>query len=244
MASSSRRLVLVDADEQDHDGEALPMYQRDQYMPHPSLSGKLRHEARSDAISMSDVHSDADHGTVASSSAAPTMLGHVTGSTTMSTADGQGEMAFPASDAALARPRPPLTVHIPAPQQNMMPVQQEQIGLGMPAQAYSQAQPPYLSVGKDPSTFACPFCGAIQQTKTQALSGDYTMMMSVVFGIFLCMWCVPYFMDSCKDVEHICGSCDRALSTWQRNGGKVVPARIRPVSAQYEYSRPMRIKQA
>ncbi|XP_062264918.1 LITAF domain-containing protein-like [Platichthys flesus] len=64
-----------------------------------------------------------------------------------------------------------------------------------------------------PGQMLCPYCYQTVVTTTEHKAGHLTWAVCcglTIFGCILCS-CIPFCIDSCKDVEHRCPSCHRVI---------------------------------
>ncbi|KAH7078067.1 LITAF-like zinc ribbon domain-containing protein [Paraphoma chrysanthemicola] len=103
-------------------------------------------------------------------------------------------------------------------QQPGMPPQQP----GMPPQQQSgtvyQNATPIASLGRGPAPADCPACGQRAMTNVAFETGNTTHAWAAGLCCFCCLGCIPYVMNSLKDVQHKCGRCGVLLATWHRSG--------------------------
>ncbi|XP_060063399.1 cell death-inducing p53-target protein 1 homolog isoform X2 [Ylistrum balloti] len=64
----------------------------------------------------------------------------------------------------------------------------------------------------------CPHCQAEVVTATQFETGTFTWIICLVLCIVGCIPCcvIPFCVDGCKDVIHICPSCQQTVSRYRR----------------------------
>ena len=128
-------------------------------------------------------------------------------------------------------------------QQQQMYAQQQQQYAGAPAphDAYSQAaakhaqpqpgmppqQPsgavyqnatPIASLNRGPAPADCPACGQRAMTNVAFETGNTTHAWALATCCLCLLGCIPYLMNSLKDVTHKCGRCGVLLATWHRSG--------------------------
>ncbi|KAH7065650.1 LITAF-like zinc ribbon domain-containing protein, partial [Auriculariales sp. MPI-PUGE-AT-0066] len=70
----------------------------------------------------------------------------------------------------------------------------------------------------------CPNCGQNQITRVTYQAGGYAHIWAIVFGVFLLSCCIPFLVNSFKDVLHTCSSCGVPLAVYHRSGKTVVLA--------------------
>ncbi len=82
-----------------------------------------------------------------------------------------------------------------------------------------------LRYGPNPQEMACPNCSEHVVTETRLKTSVLTW---IVFGVlfalgfitvvtwFLC-W-IPFCVDACQDVDHVCPNCKRLLGSYKRMG--------------------------
>ncbi|KAL6702777.1 hypothetical protein ACN47E_000961 [Coniothyrium glycines] len=93
---------------------------------------------------------------------------------------------------------------------------------GMPPQQPSgtvyQSATPIANLGRGPAPADCPACGQRAMTNVVYETGNTTHAWAGVLCCCLCLGCIPYIMNSLKDVQHKCGRCGVLLATWHRSG--------------------------
>ena len=75
---------------------------------------------------------------------------------------------------------------------------------------------------KERSPVRCPEilrCMSVH-ARIQAVLDCANRMMSILLGVTTCLWCLPYVLSSCKDVEHSCSTCERPIAVWNRQKGR------------------------
>ncbi|KAF2027399.1 hypothetical protein EK21DRAFT_102585 [Setomelanomma holmii] len=108
----------------------------------------------------------------------------------------------------------------PGPQHGMPPGMPGQPG--MPPQQQSgnvyQNATPIASLGRGPAPADCPACGQRAMTSVAFETGNTTHAWAAGLCCLFCLGCIPYVMNSLKDVQHKCGRCGVLLATWHRSG--------------------------
>jgi lipopolysaccharide-induced tumor necrosis factor-alpha factor len=93
---------------------------------------------------------------------------------------------------------------------------------GMPPQQQTgtvyQNATPIANLGRGPAPADCPACGQRAMTNVAFETGNTTHLWGIVCCCFACLGCIPYVMNSLKDVQHKCGRCGVLLATWHRSG--------------------------
>ncbi|KAF1837028.1 hypothetical protein BDW02DRAFT_595871 [Decorospora gaudefroyi] len=93
---------------------------------------------------------------------------------------------------------------------------------GMPPQQQSgtvyQSATPIANLGRGPAPADCPACGQRAMTNVMFETGNMTHAWALGLCCCLCLGCIPYLMNSLKDVQHKCGRCGVLLATWHRSG--------------------------
>ncbi|KAF2841118.1 hypothetical protein M501DRAFT_1000277 [Patellaria atrata CBS 101060] len=82
-----------------------------------------------------------------------------------------------------------------------------------------QTTTPIAALQRGPAPVDCPACGQRAMTNISYESGGSTHLWAAGFCFCLCLGCVPYLVNSFKDVEHKCSKCGTLLATWHRSGG-------------------------
>ncbi|KAF2473077.1 uncharacterized protein BDR25DRAFT_302093 [Lindgomyces ingoldianus] len=108
------------------------------------------------------------------------------------------------------------------PQQPAQFPQQQQHAPGMPPQQQSgtvyQNATPIASLNRSPAPADCPACGQRAMTNVSYEIGNTTHAWALGLCCLVCLGCIPYVMNSLKDVQHKCGRCGVLLATWHRSG--------------------------
>ncbi|CAI6340649.1 unnamed protein product [Periconia digitata] len=93
---------------------------------------------------------------------------------------------------------------------------------GMPPQQQSGVQyqnaTPIANLNRGPAPADCPACGQRSMTNIAYETGNTTHAWAFGLCCLVCLGCVPYVMNSTKDVQHKCGKCGVLLATWHRSG--------------------------
>ncbi|XP_068585027.1 LITAF domain-containing protein-like [Cebidichthys violaceus] len=76
-----------------------------------------------------------------------------------------------------------------------------------------QAQPTDV-----PGQMMCPHCQTVIVTQIGYRNGKYTWMVFGLLAAFMCWFCccIPFCVDSCKDVAHSCPHCLNVLHIHKR----------------------------
>ncbi|KAF2654493.1 hypothetical protein K491DRAFT_693799 [Lophiostoma macrostomum CBS 122681] len=100
--------------------------------------------------------------------------------------------------------------------------QQQQQQPGMPPQQPSgmvyQNVTPIASLNRSPAPVDCPACGQRAMTNCSFETGNTNHAWAAGICFCFCLGCIPYLMNSLKDVQHKCGRCGVLLATWHRSG--------------------------
>lgn len=73
----------------------------------------------------------------------------------------------------------------------------------------------------------CPSCGLRSMTVTTPESGGFTHGVAALVCFVTCLGCIPYCINSLKDVHHKCGNCGIPLAHFHRSGRTEVLAYTR-----------------
>ncbi|KAF2687167.1 hypothetical protein K458DRAFT_415436 [Lentithecium fluviatile CBS 122367] len=99
---------------------------------------------------------------------------------------------------------------------------QPKVNPGMPPQQQSgtvyQNATPIASLSRGPAPADCPACGQRAMTNISYETGNTTHAWALGLCCLICLGCIPYLMNSLKDVQHKCGRCGVLLATWHRSG--------------------------
>ncbi|KAF1933031.1 uncharacterized protein M421DRAFT_89323 [Didymella exigua CBS 183.55] len=98
----------------------------------------------------------------------------------------------------------------PTPQPGMPPQQQ--------SGAVYQNATPIASLSRGPAPADCPACGQRSMTNCSFETGNTTHAWALGLCCLCLVGCIPYLMNSLKDVSHKCGRCGVLLATWHRSG--------------------------
>ncbi|KAF2813874.1 uncharacterized protein BDZ99DRAFT_553885 [Mytilinidion resinicola] len=97
-------------------------------------------------------------------------------------------------------------------QQSGLSVGQQQTG------TVYQSATPIANLGRGPAPADCPACGQRAMTSVSYEVGNTTHAWALGLCCIVCLGCIPYVMNSLKDVQHKCGRCGVLLATWHRSG--------------------------
>ncbi|KAK7161168.1 hypothetical protein R3I94_003988 [Phoxinus phoxinus] len=129
-------------------------------------------------------------------------------------------------------PQPTQTgVNYPGPQAyppptdpHAAPYQPPPYGFGAPATTVQPIMVPVftqaavVSLTDVPGRVICPHCMTEVLTEIEYLSGLLTWLICGVLVLFVCWFCccIPFCMDSCKDVKHTCPNCKNVIRVYKR----------------------------
>ncbi|KAH8743715.1 LITAF-like zinc ribbon domain-containing protein [Hyaloscypha sp. PMI_1271] len=102
------------------------------------------------------------------------------------------------------------------PHYQQMPMHQQQ-GLVQLQSRYLQSTP-IPALGRSAAPVDCPACGRREMTNVSFKISNSTHVWSLGFCCVFCLGCIPYLMNSLKDVQHKCGGCGVLIATWHRSG--------------------------
>ncbi|KAL3476050.1 LITAF-like zinc ribbon domain-containing protein [Aspergillus californicus] len=108
---------------------------------------------------------------------------------------------------------------LPNPPPQMYPPQQYAPASQPPAQQsqYSTSVPLH-ALQRTSQVIDCPVCHQREMTRTLAVNGKTTHGWAAVLCCCACVGCIPYFVASLKDVNHMCGKCDVVLAKYHNSG--------------------------
>jgi len=106
------------------------------------------------------------------------------------------------------------------PQMMQQPVMTQP--MGPPGGHVYQSAVPIQTLGESSAPIDCPSCHQRGMTNTTRVAGDCTHLWAIGACLVLCMPCIPYLIDSFKDVEHKCGKCGVSVATCKKSGGTTV----------------------
>jgi len=119
-------------------------------------------------------------------------------------------------------PQQPQGAFMPPQPQQQQQLYQQQSHPGMPPAQQSgtvyQNATPVASLGRGPAPADCPACGQRAMTNVAYEIGNTTHAWGLGLCFLFCLGCIPYVMNSLKDVQHKCGRCGVLLATWHRSG--------------------------
>ncbi|KAF2760978.1 hypothetical protein EJ05DRAFT_248408 [Pseudovirgaria hyperparasitica] len=108
----------------------------------------------------------------------------------------------------------------PAPQAHT-PGAQSQMMQGTEQRQFQNVTP-IASLGRGPAPVDCPACGQRAMSSINYEVGNSTHAWALALCCLVCLGCIPYLMNSLKDVQHKCGRCGVLLATWHRSGSTEV----------------------
>ncbi|KAK6300836.1 hypothetical protein J4Q44_G00289340 [Coregonus suidteri] len=119
--------------------------------------------------------------------------------------------AYPAQPGFQGGPQP--SMYPPPPQYSM--------GMAQPTNAPGVTQVVVMQqqLPRDvPSQMTCPQCQVQVLTETTYVAGYLAWLICGALFLFLCMICscIPFCVDSCKDVEHRCPNCKTVIHVYRR----------------------------
>ncbi|KAF1948050.1 hypothetical protein EJ02DRAFT_391626 [Clathrospora elynae] len=104
----------------------------------------------------------------------------------------------------------------------IVPDHAKQAQPGMPPQQQSgtvyQTATPIANLNRGPAPADCPACGQRAMTNVAFETGNTTHAWALGLCCLCLLGCIPYMMNSLKDVQHKCGRCGVLLATWHRSG--------------------------
>ncbi|KAM0215144.1 hypothetical protein ACHAQD_008470 [Fusarium lateritium] len=77
---------------------------------------------------------------------------------------------------------------------------------------------PIQNLQSQSAPVVCPSCGVRSMTVTKIESGGMMHAVAAVVCFVSCLGCIPYLIDSLKDVHHQCGNCNMPLADYHRSG--------------------------
>jgi len=81
---------------------------------------------------------------------------------------------------------------------------------------------PVAALGPGAAPADCPACRTRTITRITHVAGCMTHLWATIACLAIGLPCIPYCIDSVKDVDHRCGNCGVLLATFKRNGGTIV----------------------
>ncbi|KAF2745093.1 hypothetical protein M011DRAFT_460296 [Sporormia fimetaria CBS 119925] len=128
----------------------------------------------------------------------------------------------PTGQTAMPQQQQPHPQQAQGYQQQPQGYQQQPSQPGMPPQQQSGTQyqhaTPIANLGRGPAPADCPACGQRAMTTVAYEVGNSTHAWALGICCLTCLGCIPYLMNSLKDVQHKCGRCGVLLATWHRSG--------------------------
>ncbi|PGH08661.1 hypothetical protein AJ79_05943 [Helicocarpus griseus UAMH5409] len=115
----------------------------------------------------------------------------------------------------------PVPIPAPAPAHDQAGLEaqpQQQVPLAYHPHVGQPQGLPLMALQSVTAPVICPRCGVYGQTKTETESGGFTHLLAAALCCFICLGCIPYCIDSAKDVHHRCGNCSVLLATYHRSG--------------------------
>ncbi|KAM8824599.1 LITAF domain-containing protein-like isoform 2-T2 [Synchiropus picturatus] len=128
----------------------------------------------------------------------------------------QMEKGYAPQETAPGYPGPPMGAYPPPPGFSPGHAAQPQMGYqGAPVPPVVVMSP---ALGDVSGQASCPHCHQTVMTVVERKAGLMTWMICgglTLFGCFLCC-CIPFCVDSCKDTEHRCPSCQNIIYVYKR----------------------------
>ncbi|XP_026323559.1 lipopolysaccharide-induced tumor necrosis factor-alpha factor-like [Hyposmocoma kahamanoa] len=76
--------------------------------------------------------------------------------------------------------------------------------------------PPIVLLGPDNTVTTCPFCKASVKTEVRHTVTSRTHVTAILCTLACCCCCIPYCMESTKNSDHYCPSCQKYLGTYKK----------------------------